>query len=429
LLAADLTGLHSLGKFDYIIAHGLYSWVPEVVRERILAICRERLAPQGVAYISYNAYPGCHLREVTRDMMRFHSRDVSDPRQRVAQSRALINWVSGALSSENAYSILLRDIRKGFETRHDGSLYHDDLADINQPFYFHEFAAQAAQHGLQFLSEADYFEAEAYYEYPEEVRAQLGQLGAENILAKEQYLDFLKGRSFRQTLLCHHEVALDRPLKLDGIRELYIKSQAAPVSDAPDIASRAVEEFRTKSEGSIATDLPLAKAAMLHLTRIHPRAIRFDELVTEARELAGPDEASTIADDALTLAEVMMKTYGAGVIDLRLHEPVFVLDAGEFPISSPLARLQAQSGNVVTTLLHATLRIEDNLALQLIRLLDGTRDRAALLRELTAIIESNLANEATAQISAAEKEALLLSLPQQLDDKLAELGTLGLLLA
>src|SRR5262249_26620757 len=60
LQQADLMDLSSeLGKFDYIIAHGLFSWVPEVVRDRILAICRAHLAPEGVAYISYNAYPGC----------------------------------------------------------------------------------------------------------------------------------------------------------------------------------------------------------------------------------------------------------------------------------------------------------------------------------------------------------------------------------
>src|SRR5215831_9257249 len=36
-----------LGKFDYIIAHGVYSWVPELVQERLLAICRTHLNPQG----------------------------------------------------------------------------------------------------------------------------------------------------------------------------------------------------------------------------------------------------------------------------------------------------------------------------------------------------------------------------------------------
>src|SRR5438093_4154914 len=35
------------GRFDYIIAHGLYSWVPPAVQDKILAICKANLAPEG----------------------------------------------------------------------------------------------------------------------------------------------------------------------------------------------------------------------------------------------------------------------------------------------------------------------------------------------------------------------------------------------
>src|SRR5579872_907571 len=62
------------GEFDYIVAHGVYSWVPAHVRDRLLALCAERLAPQGIAYISYNAYPGRHMRQMLREMMLYHIR-------------------------------------------------------------------------------------------------------------------------------------------------------------------------------------------------------------------------------------------------------------------------------------------------------------------------------------------------------------------
>jgi len=48
----------SYGTFDYIIAHGVYSWVPAEVREKLLAVCKANLKPDGVAYVSYNTYPG-----------------------------------------------------------------------------------------------------------------------------------------------------------------------------------------------------------------------------------------------------------------------------------------------------------------------------------------------------------------------------------
>ena len=46
------------GEFDYIIVHGIYAWVPPAVQDQLLAICQQNLAPQGVAYISYNTLPG-----------------------------------------------------------------------------------------------------------------------------------------------------------------------------------------------------------------------------------------------------------------------------------------------------------------------------------------------------------------------------------
>ena len=33
------------GTFDYIICHGVYSWVPPPVQDKILEICARRLAP------------------------------------------------------------------------------------------------------------------------------------------------------------------------------------------------------------------------------------------------------------------------------------------------------------------------------------------------------------------------------------------------
>src|SRR5206468_11729601 len=81
------------GKFDYIIAHGLYSWVGPDIRDRILDVCARNLAPTGVAFVSYNAYPGGHLRELARSMMRFHVHDVTEPASQVSQGLALLKWV------------------------------------------------------------------------------------------------------------------------------------------------------------------------------------------------------------------------------------------------------------------------------------------------------------------------------------------------
>ena len=62
--------------------------------------------------------------------------------------------------------------------------------------------------------------------------------------------------------------------------------------------------------------------------------------------------------------------------------PALAGTASERPVASALARLQAAEGMRVTTLLHTSVEVGDELGRRLIRLLDGTRDRAALTAEL-----------------------------------------------
>src|SRR5262249_33754469 len=161
------------------------------------------LNPHGVAFISYNALPGGHLRTMIREMMLFHVRGAQDPADRVGQAQALIKFlIDGQTASDESRAWMKAELARVLEHQ-PGYLYHDLLSAINEPFYFSQFVQHAAQHGLQYLAEADYFEMSAHG-VSEEGRKTLQQLAGNRIL-REQYLDFLKCRRFRQTLLCHHE--------------------------------------------------------------------------------------------------------------------------------------------------------------------------------------------------------------------------------
>src|SRR5262245_60447416 len=143
------------GPFDHVIAHGFFSWVPEVVRLRLLELCRERLAPHGVAFVSYNALPGCHVRAMLREMMLHHVRHVSEPALKISQAKALLRLLVAGQAGEEYAALLRKEAQRLLDGKSDHALFHDDLGEINRPFYFHEFAALAARHGLQYLAEAD----------------------------------------------------------------------------------------------------------------------------------------------------------------------------------------------------------------------------------------------------------------------------------
>ncbi|HKR11875.1 MAG TPA: class I SAM-dependent methyltransferase [Pyrinomonadaceae bacterium] len=406
LMSVDINDLSAQsGRFDYIIAHGLYSWVPSEIRDRILKICRSMLAAQGVAYLSYNTYPGCHLRNVARELMLFHTRNVPEIGDRISQARALMNWLADSRPITNAYQALLADLSQHLNNKHEAAIYHDDLATINTPVYFYQFVEHAARHGLQFLCEAEFLDVQ-YSQLPATIGEQMKALAETDILAKEQYMDFLEGRSFRQSLLCHYEIKLERSIPPARIDKFYFKAEVRALSALPDLSPGAVEEFQGKKESSIATDLPLGKATLLHLGKIYPRSVRFNELLVEVAGMlaASGHEAALDEESTKALVSLLLKAHGAGVLEMHLFEPKFASTPGDRPLAYPLARLQAGEGPIITTLLHNNVRLEDDLGRQLLLLLDGKRNRTELLHDLK------------------------INMPAELEEKLCLLAKLGLLL-
>ena len=133
------------GHFDYIIAHGIYSWVQLEVRHKLLQICHENLAPHGIAYVSYNTYPGNHLRNMVREMMLFHVQGTQEPQEKVRQALALARFLAESQSDPDLYRRFLREELEDILDHQEGQLYHDELAPINVSEYFHEFVAHAGQ--------------------------------------------------------------------------------------------------------------------------------------------------------------------------------------------------------------------------------------------------------------------------------------------
>ena len=112
------------GRFDYIIAHGVYSWVPEAVRKKILSICRENLSDQGIAYISYNVLPGWQFNQSIRDMILYRTRYIKDPKQRVEAALDLFNtMLAGIADGDSAHDVQFRFFGKTLKSFPDVSGY------------------------------------------------------------------------------------------------------------------------------------------------------------------------------------------------------------------------------------------------------------------------------------------------------------------
>src|SRR5574341_65566 len=287
-----------IGEFDYIVSHGVFSWVPATVQNKMLEICQRSLAPNGVAYISYNTYPGWHIRGVVRDMMFYRSAHFADPQTSLAQAKAMVEFVAQASrGADTPYQRLLQSELKHIGQMEDYYLQHEHLEEHNQPLYFHEFARRLAVNGLQYLGDAD-FSTMVSSNFSPEVAKTLQELGAHDIVQMEQYMDFVRCRYFRKTLICRSGVRLNRTLTPAVVKELLLASEAAPAAKEWSLDPAQVVAFESPGGYKISCKSPLTKAALRILKSEWPMPVAFPELLARSRSEAAA--AGYPADDAGT---------------------------------------------------------------------------------------------------------------------------------
>ncbi len=378
------------GTFDYIVTHGVFSWVPARLRDKILQICKTNLAPNGVAYISYNTYPGWHIRGIVRDMMRFHGRQFRDAPTQVAQAKALVEFVANALPAENNPYIQLLKSELAFLSKADAFyLYHDHLEDENQPLYFHEFAQQLSAHGLQYLAESE-FATMIASNFTPGIAETLNRLGAHDIVQMDQYMDFVRNRMFRQTLVCHNDVVLRRNLGPQDVRSFWFSSPAKPVRESVSLAMGIPEEFALPNGVKATITGSVCKAAFVLLSRCWPSEIAFADLVRRVGSLCEQETRETHATEAVEnqLGADLLTCLASGLIECRLRGLRVAHTVEKHPRATRLARLQASEGRSLTNLRGQNLQLDDLGRLTLANL-DGERDRTELVKALQESIQTS----------------------------------------
>jgi SAM-dependent methyltransferase len=251
------------GQFDYVICPGVYSWTPREVQDKIMAICQANLAPNGVAYVSYNVYPGWHLRTTIRDMMRYHVSRNADRQGQIDQARAILEFLAVSCQEDDDRVAMVRNELETVRRLNDAFFFHEYLEESNTPIYFHEFADRAQANGLQYLAEAD-VSLMFSTSLPEQAHATLEAMQNLPLIRREQYMDYARNRQFRATLLCREEITLQRQLKPAIMEKFYLNTTAH--FEERNIDPNGMEDVEFSiGEGKLRTGRPLNKAAFSHL--------------------------------------------------------------------------------------------------------------------------------------------------------------------
>ena len=406
------------GKFDFITAHGLISWIPEFVRKKVFELFAEMLAENGIGYISYNAYPGAHYRKIARDVMRFHTKNIENPVEKVQNAISFLSFVAENSNETKTYKPLLeKELHRHFE--HSASdIYHDDLSEVYEPYYFHEFADLLDQHELQYLSEAE-MHAMSIQKFPAKVQEHINQF--DDVIEREQLIDFFLGRVFRQTLFCRKNVKLERNLTPNQLDDFLIASAIHPQNDDPDLFTAKTERFVDNKNFGIEIDHPPTKFALKLLGENWGKAVPTAEMMETIQKTF--TENDVIPEDwekelEITRAILFQIYRGTDLIELHTHQPKADQTVAEKPKINGLARWQIKETDHVTTLYGLNIKVEDEVSRHLLELLDGTNDRSELLVQIRNFIENNDEIEG--------KNDLLENIDNWLDSSLQQLAKLGM---
>lgn len=306
------------GEFDYIICHGVISWVPDFVRDKILEVSSKNLSKNGIAYISYNTLPGWNMVRTIRDMMLYHTKDFTAPGDKVSQARLLLQFVNDSLEgADTPYAKFLKSEADLLSKQNDHYLRHDHLEDDNKQFYFEEFMKEASSKGLQYL--ADCSLSSMYLgNMPQNAVEKLSTVN--DIVRTEQYMDFITNRRFRSTLLCKNDVKLNRNLDIAAVKDFALAMTVfveKPLKDV-DINNNDKMKFYFAQDKSsnMETDSPAMKAVLYTFAENPNNPLLYKDLIELSNKKLKNDAKAEIEQQILRNAMTLVVK---GLLHLNLE--------------------------------------------------------------------------------------------------------------
>ncbi|MCH5052355.1 methyltransferase regulatory domain-containing protein [Pectobacterium aquaticum] len=293
LHAMSLTDITpEFGEFDYIITHGVFSWIPPEVRSGMLRVMRENLSPNGIAYISFNTYPGWKAGDVIRDAMLLHSHGLQDDETRLSSAKAVLGLFSDGIASNNPMSSALSGVVNQLRGLSDYYIVHEYLESFNSPCYLLEFADMLQQNGLEHVGDAEvHTELAAVYGQNVQLNHSLIAIGQPRVM-RQQYLDFAVGRNFRKSIVVHQARAEQVKISPD-LEYLMTFHWAGYFEETPYEAGsgRGTRRFVNHSNVDVLTSNATVLTIIQSLTDVWPATLDTNALVIRVKTNSGCDEA------------------------------------------------------------------------------------------------------------------------------------------
>ncbi len=378
-------------NFDFIIVHGVYSWVPKDVQEKILEICKKNLSPDGIAYVSYNVLPGWHMRGIIRDMVLYHTRNIPNNNDKIIQAKAVLEFVAkSSIGENNPYSLFIKNELEIFKQQNDSYLFHELLDENNYPIYFHEFNRRANQQGLMYLADTD-MRSMSTRDLKAEAQKELQRCSS--IIETEQYLDFIRNRMFRSSLLVHQGKTPNYNMNPSMISNFHISSTLVPTEQNMNLTNNTMGNFSCKDGSTLSIADPLMKATLVCLQEAWPCSLSINEIIEKASKRIGleiPQTKEAKEKVMMELGKLLIGAYTSlsiGTLELTTREIKPANSISSNPKILKVARSQAIDG-LITNNRHQSIKI-GNYEICLINMLDGKNNLDEIVQNFEALVQNN----------------------------------------
>jgi SAM-dependent methyltransferase len=358
LHAADLASASDLcPSADYVVAHGLLSWIGADKREVLLEQIASALAPEGVGFVSYNTLPGWGPRGLVRDVL-LRAATADTVVERLAQARAHADFLLAQLQGhDHPYARLMCHELARVGQFADGHLAHDLLARHNTPFWLRDFVAAAERRGLVYVGDVWLYQAGLA---PPQELLEVVQARGLDPLAQEELVDVLRYRQLRCSLVRRRGEAPGRSAE----QVLGACSVAAALRREGGTGEAGEAHFVAPGGYRFSTRDAELEAALVAIAARYPAGIPWSEI-----------------DGSEKLGSTVLQLFVDGQVSLRLREPTLGPAAPpERPVANALVRHQAATHGFPTTPTHESLTLSAFERSLLTTSLDG--------RPLTAVAAS-----------------------------------------
>lgn len=360
---SDLASFEPEGEHEFVIAHGVYSWIDADRRAALRRLARRALTSSGLAYVSFNAMPGWGVRGRIRDaLLRTAERPTLDA------ARARVEDLVGLVPEErNDWTMLLSHELERARVAPDAYLAHEYLAPDNHAFWLGEVSRDFRADGLRYAGDGFFGVTEGFVDPALRTRA---EALVEDPIAREEMIDLIAFRQLRAALFCRDDAPV--PSALEVLEHTFVAGAARRRSDPFDLSAEAEEVFDSPYGREVRVRSPLSKMALLVLADRYPEGFRVERLIAECRDrLASHDIAPEPGDEA-RLREGLSTLAALLDVELRLDAPPLRIEPRARPRALALTRHEAERSEAVTSALHTMIPL-DPLDRAIVVRLDGSR--------------------------------------------------------